>query len=103
MESWEKFIIHLELTKDIEKTYLKMRKIFKREDWQESDLERPPYYPNDLMKLFGKFSEERDEIFKTLRDYGFKVDNPSLSSFIQNKLRHIDDITPLKKSDGNNK
>ncbi len=95
MKSWEKFIIQLELTKDIEKTYLKMRKIFKREKWNEDDLLRPPYYPNDLMRLFQKFSEERDEIFKTLIDYGFKVDNLSLSYFIKNKLKLIDNQTPL--------
>ncbi len=95
MKSWEKFIIQLELTKDIEKTYLKMRKIFKREKWNEDDLLRPPYYPNDLMRLFQKFSEERDEIFKTLRDYGFKVDNLMLSSFIKKKLTYIDNETPL--------
>ncbi len=95
MKSWEKFIIQLELTKDIEKTYLKMRKIFKREKWNEDDLLRPPYYPNDLMRLFQKFSEELDEIFKTLRDYGFKVDNLMLSSFIKKKLTYIDNETPL--------
>ena len=47
------------------------------------------------MRLFGKFSGQKDEIFQTIRDYGFNVDNISVTNYIQGKLKHIDEITPL--------
>jgi hypothetical protein len=95
MESWKKFANTLDLTKDLEETYTIIRKIFQREGWSDDDLIKPPYYPNDLMKKFQKFSDQRDELFQTIRDYGFNVDNLSVTSYIQGKLKHIDEITPL--------
>lgn len=103
MKSWEKFVETLDLTKELEETYFDLRKYFQKEGWTQKDIESPPYYPNELMKLFHKFSDQRDEIFYTVRDYGFDVDNSSLTNYIQNKLKSIDDITPLRGSDGNNK
>ena len=43
------------------------------------------------------------EIDQTIRDYGFKVDGDDIHYYIMDKLRHIDDITPLRKPNGNNK
>jgi hypothetical protein len=43
------------------------------------------------------------EIDQTISDYGFNVDANELHYYIMDKLRHIDDITPLRKPDGNNK
>ena len=102
MKAWEKFANTLELTKDLEKTYHKIRKVFQREGWTEQDLKKPPYYPTDLMKNFQKFSNQRDEIFQTMRDYGFDIDHKGITDYIQSKLSHIDEITPLRKEDGDN-
>lgn len=95
MKPWEKFVENVEITSDIEKTYLKLRKIFKREGWSEKDLENPPYYPSDLMRNFQKFSNQRNDIFRMLKDYGFEVDSNDVTDYIQNKLKKIDEITPL--------
>lgn len=95
MKPWEKFVENVEITSDIEKTYLKLRKIFKREGWSEKDLETPPYYPSDLMRNFQKFSNQRNDIFRMLKDYGFEVDSNDVTDYIQNKLKKIDEITPL--------
>jgi transcriptional regulator NrdR family protein len=43
------------------------------------------------------------EIDQTIRDYGFDVDGDEVGYYIMDKLRHIDDITPLRKTNGNNK
>ena len=51
MESWEKFADALQLTKDLENIYFEMRKVFQREGWTQKDIEKPPYYPQDLMFL----------------------------------------------------
>lgn len=95
MEGWKKFAESLELTNELMETYYQIRQIFQREGWSDDDLIKPPYYPNDLMRLFGKFSGQKDEIFQTIRDYGFNVDNISVTNYIQSKLKHIDEITPL--------
>ena len=95
MKPWEKFADTLNITDDIEETYLIIRKIFQREGWSDKDLEKPPYYPKDLMRNFQKFSSQRGEIFGIIRDYGFKVDSNDVSNYIKNKLIKIDEITPL--------
>jgi hypothetical protein len=96
MEPFKYFMEELNLIEDIEEIYYRIRLIFQREGWSDEDLQKPPYYPQDLMRLYHKFSDERDSIFKTVRDYGFDVDKVSLTDYIHNKLKKIDDITPLK-------
>lgn len=102
MKAWRKFVDSLELAKDLEQNYFEMRKIFQREEWSEEDLLSPSYFPHDLMVLHSKFQPKMREIFQTIKDYGFDVDRDEVHNYIMDKLRHIDDITPLRKSDGNN-
>lgn len=102
MKSWKKFAETLELTIKLEETYFKIRKIFQKEGWTQKDIERPPYYPDNLMYLHSKFKPLIWEIDKTIRDYGFNVDEDEVRNYIMDKLRHIDDITPLRDPDGNN-
>jgi hypothetical protein len=102
MKAWRKFVDTLKLTKDLEQDYFEMRKIFQREGWTQKDIERPPYYPNDLMVIYLKFQPKRREIFQTLKDYGFDIDRDEVHYYIMDKLRHIDDITPLREENGDN-
>ena len=95
MESWEKFADTLQLTKDLEEIYFKMRKIFQKEGWTEKDIEKPPYYPDDLMLLHSNIQPLIREIDQTIRDYGFNVDGTEVHYYIMDKLRYIDEITPL--------
>jgi hypothetical protein len=97
MKAWRKFVDTLELTKDLEQDYFDMRKIFQREEWSEEDLLSPRYYPQDLMVIHRKFTPKMREIFQTIKDYGFDVDRDEVHYYIMDKLRHIDDITPLKQ------
>ena len=103
MKAWRKFVDALELTKDLEELYFEMRKIFQREGWTEEDLKSPRYFPQDLLRLHSKFQPKMSEIFQTIKDYGFDVDRDEVRNYIMDKLSYIDDITPLRKSDGNNK
>ena len=95
MKAWEKFAETLKLTEEIEKIYFKIREVFQREGWTQEEVEKPPYYPNDLMFLHSKFQPLMKEVHQTIRDYGFKVDGDDIHYYIMDKLRHIDDITPL--------
>ena len=102
MKTWKIFVNELQLTEDLEELYFKMRKIFQREGWTEEDLTSPRYFPQDLLKLHSKFTPKMLEIIQTIRDYGFDVDKSEVHEYIIKKLSQIDDITPLKKSDGYN-
>ena len=102
MKAWRKFAESLELTKDLEQNYFDMRKIFQREGWSDEDLLSPGYFPQDLLALHSKFQPKMREIFQTINDYGFDVDRDEVHYYIMDKLSHIDDITPLRKPDGNN-
>ena len=101
MESWEKFADALQLTKDLENIYFEMRKVFQREGWTQKDIEKPPYYPQDLMFLHSELPPLVREIDKTIKDYGFEVDGTKVHYYVMDKLRHIDDITPLRKPNPN--
>ena len=101
MESWEKFADTLQLTKDLENIYFEMRKVFQREGWTQKDIEKPPYYPQDLMRLHSELPPLIREIDKTIKDYGFDVDGTKVHYYVMDKLSHIDDITPLRKLNPN--
>ena len=101
MESWEKFADTLQLTKDLENIYFEMRKVFQREGWTQKDIEKPPYYPQDLMRLHSELPPLVREINQTIRDYGFNVDGDKVHYYVMDKLSHIDDITPLRKPNPN--
>ena len=93
--AYKKFIDELNLTEKLEEIYFRIRLVLQKEGWSDADLERPPYYPNELMSLYHKFQNERDIILKTISEYGFEVDYNDLLNYIQIKLKKIDDITPL--------
>ena len=95
MESWKKFAETLEITKELEETYFKIREVFQREGWSQKDIEKPPYYPQDLMFLHRELQQLVQEVDRTIRDYGFGVDGDKVHYYIMDKLRYIDDITPL--------
>ena len=101
MESWEKFADALQLTKDLENIYFEMRKVFQREGWTQKDIEKPPYYPQELMRLHSELPPLVREINQTIRDYGFNVDGDKVHYYVMDKLSHIDDITPLRKPNPN--
>jgi len=103
MEGWRKFAEILEITKELEETYLKLRKFFQREGWTQSDIEKPPYYTAELMDLHSRIKPLVWDIERTITDYGFNVDGDEVHHYIMDKISHIDDITPLKKQNGNNK
>jgi hypothetical protein len=103
MESWRKFAESLELTKELEKTYYNIRRFFQKEGWTQHDIERPPYYPEELMSYHSRIQPLIREIDQTINDYGFNVDGNELHYYIMDKLSHIDDITPLRIENGNNK
>ena len=102
MEGWKKFAESLGLTKELEEVYFKLREVFQKEGWTQKDIEKPPYFPEELMFYHSRIQPLIREINKTIIDYGFDVDRDEVHYYIMDKLSHIDDITPLRKPNGNN-
>jgi hypothetical protein len=96
MEAWEKFANELKLTDELEDIYFKLRLAFLKEGWTESDLKRPPYYPENILRLFTAFGNAHSKIRRTISEYGFDVDSEKLSKYLKSKLKHIDNDTPLR-------
>ena len=94
-KNWMKYIDTLGVDNELAETYYNLRKAFKREGWTEEDLKSPPYYPNDIMRNFQKFSNLRNEVFFEIKSFFGDVDHNEFSDYLMNKLKIIDLKTPL--------
>jgi hypothetical protein len=81
--------------KDLMDIYYSLRLMFMREGWSEKDLEKPPYYPTDIMKGFQKFSDEQSRLFFEIQGF-FNLDFNEFVSHIQPRLLKINEKTPLE-------
>ena len=93
---WMKYIDTLGIDNELAKTYYVLRKSFQREGWTEDDLKSPPYYPNDIMRNFQKFSSLRDNVFSEIKSFFGDVDHNEFSDYLMDKLKIIDLKTPLE-------
>ncbi|MDB0072703.1 hypothetical protein OAA60_00380 [Porticoccaceae bacterium] len=98
MENKEKIITkYLNIvSKDIADVYYALRLAFIREGWSDKDLEKPPYYPNDIMRNFQRFSNEQNKLFFELKGI-FDIDFTEFNEYLTVILQKIDDKTPLNK------
>jgi|TARA_B110000908_G_scaffold172786_1_gene243283 hypothetical protein len=88
---------YLEITsKDIVDIYYALRLAFIREGWSQKDLEKPPYYPNDIMRNFQRFSNEQNKLFFDLKGI-FDIDFEEFNEYLTVILQRIDDKTPLNE------
>jgi|TARA_R110000796_G_scaffold172051_2_gene289054 hypothetical protein len=88
---------YLEITsKDIVDIYYALRLAFIREGWSQKDLEKPPYYPNDIMRNFQRFSNEQNKLFFDLKGI-FDIDFDEFNEYLTVILQRIDDKTPLNE------
>ena len=98
-KAYQKYVEKLNADKELLDTYRKLRYAFNREGWTEEDLERPPYYPTDIMGNFQKFSGLRDKLYHELKTYFDIIDHNEFSDYIGDRLKLIDIKTPLKNGD----
>lgn len=91
---YNKFVSMTNADKEILETYRELRRAFQREGWSDEDLVSPPYYPNDIMRNFQKFSSLRDKLFSELKSF-FDIDHNEFVDYFQDKLKEIDLETPL--------
>jgi hypothetical protein len=93
---WQKFMDELHPESELISVYKKLRHAFNREGWTEEDLVRPPYYPQDIMNGYQKFSNLVGNLKSELKDYFGNIDNDEFNDYLQNKLKHIDLEIPLE-------
>ena len=98
---WKKYLGVVNELGELQSIYRKLRHAFRREGWTEEDLVRPPYYPQDIMSNFQRFSDEQTRVFHTLKDYFDLKDFNEYTDYLKEKLHNIDLEIPLK--DGNTK
>lgn len=101
MKHYKKYISVLKADEDILETYRDLRRAFQREGWTEKDLEKPPYYPSDIMRNFQKFSGLHSKLFSELKSFFPDIDHNEFVVYLQDKLKEINKEIPLE--DGDNK
>ena len=96
IKHYTKYIETLGADKDILETYRNLRQAFQREGWSEKDLEKPPYYPQDIMSNFQRFSNLHSKLFHELKSFFPDIDHNEFVDYLKGKLQIIDSETPLQ-------
>jgi hypothetical protein len=101
MKPYEIYLNESFTLKKLLETYLELRRHFKELGFSEDQLEKPPKYTPNMMRLFHKFGDERDTLLNDAKSYGFDMSFDELTNYLKPLLKKINELTPLKKN-GNN-
>ena len=101
MKHYTKYVTTLRADEDLLETYRNLRRAFQREGWTQKDLERPPYYPNDIMRNFQRFSSLHSKLFNELKSFFPDIDHNEFVKYLEDKMTLIDIEIPLE--DGSKK
>ena len=94
--AWKKYMDEIQPESELSSIYRKLRHAFNREGWTVKDLERPPYYPQDIMNGYQKMSNLIGDLRKELTSYFGDIDNDEFTDYLHSKLKDIDLEIPLK-------
>ena len=97
--AWKQYMDTIHPESELSAVYRKLRHAFQREGWSQKDLERAPYYPNDIMNYYQKISSLIKDLRSELTSYFGDIDNEEFDDYLMDKLKQIDLEIPLK--DGN--
>ena len=98
---WQKYIEKTNAIEPFLKTYLELRRLFQSLNWSESDLERPPFYSNDMMRLREELTYKLIKIKDEMDDLGLEFKDQDFHAYLRPFMTKINELTPLKN--GNNK
>ena len=96
MKHYIKYITTLRADEDLLETYRNLRRAFQREGWTQKDLERPPNYPNDIMRNYQKFSSLHSKLFNELKSFFPDIDHNEFVKYLEDKMTLIDIEIPLE-------
>lgn len=92
-----KYLEELNADKEILDTYKDLRLSFQKEGWSEKDLEKPSYYPKNVMMHFHKFQSLHDKLFTELKSFFPDIDHTDFTTYIEDKMKKINLEIPLEK------
>ena len=95
LKPFEKFLKHSNFENKLFSIYKELRELFQKYEWGEKDLEKPPFYTDDMMRLHRGFQNEKLTLFNELKSY-FDITWEEFEGYVIPKLKEINDITPLK-------
>jgi hypothetical protein len=101
MKPYEIYLNESFTLKKLLETYLELRQHFQELGFSEDQLEKPPTYTPNMMRLFSKWVDERDTLLKDVNSYGFDMSFDELTTYLTPLLKKINELTPLKEN-GNN-
>jgi len=93
---WMKYMDEIYPESELSAVYRKLRHAFQREGWTQEQLERPPYYPQDIMNYYQKISDLVTSLKSEIKSYFGDIDTAEFSDYLQSKLKRIDLEIPLK-------
>ena len=98
---FRKYLEELNADKEILDAYRDLRLSFQKEGWSEKDLEKPPYYPKNVMVFFHKFQSLHNKLFTELKSFFPDIDHTDFNTYIGDKMKKINLEIPLEN--GNHK
>jgi hypothetical protein len=101
MRPYEKFLENSITLRQLLDTYLELRQHFQELGFSEPQLEKPPKYTPNMLRLFDDFSHLRNALLKDVNSYGFDMSFSELTDYLTPLLKKINELTPLKEN-GNN-
>ena len=97
--AWKQYMDTIHPESELSRVYRKLRHAFNREGWTVKDLEKPPYYPQDIMNYYQKISNLVNELRSELKSYFGDIDNEEFTDYLHSKLKNIYLEIPLKNGD----
>ena len=89
MRPYEIYLNESFTLKKLLETYLELRRHFKELGFSEDQLEKPPKYTPNMMRLFHKFGDERDTLLNDAKSYGFDMSFDELTDYLKPLLKKI--------------
>jgi hypothetical protein len=97
MKPYVKYIEQLNVDNDLLDDYRQLRYLFQGYGWSEKDLEKPPFYTNDMMSLYNRFGIKKDKLMKELKTFFGDIDVSEVSNYIEYKMHKINQEIPLRE------
>jgi hypothetical protein len=95
MKPFIKYIKQLDADEELLDDYRQIRYLFQGYGWSEKDLEKPPYYTQDMMSLYNRFGIKKDKLMRELKTFFGNVDVSEVSSYLEHKMKEINQEIPL--------
>lgn len=99
MKPFIKYIKQLDADEELLDDYRQLRYLFQEYGWSEKDLEKPPYYTQDMMSLYNRFGNKKDKLMRELKTFFGNVDVSEVSNYLEHKMREINQEIPLDKKE----